>query len=306
MKLLLVSNSKELEPGHLVTKRTKKDFLDIYRSNFTKLSIFHYITTGHLIKSGLDYLFQDENELQRVTLPNSEGLDDFWAGIFPYSLVISKGTIIDGNLKHNNKIFKGIFKTERHFNEIVNSLPSTDSEICICDINTINKYIIDKVSTVGIYLVGSGRVLSAMNYSDQMWSHVREGILNVFGNLNVKKIHLSDMTSANAEINISTELKQLSADIGLRFDRRSTYELYSELNGTLDTLKAEQSISELDLVPSLRVLAKQMIDNPTHLKTVKHNISVDISFGVDINLLTRLQGSFDGGYNRVFSLEMTF
>ncbi|WP_165500966.1 hypothetical protein, partial [Lelliottia amnigena] len=208
----------------------------------------------------------------------------------------------------DDPIFKGLFKTDNHFQEVIKSLPSTDSEIFICDIDSVNSNYYEEISSVGIYVVNAGKIIPSVNYSDQMWSYIREGIINVFGNLNAKKIHMMDETTAqaNANISLTNELKKLSAEIGLSFDRKSTYSLYSELNGTLDTLKAEQSLSSLDLVPSLRALAKQMIDNPNQLRKVNHNLSLDISFGIDVGLLTRLQGSFEGGYNRLFKLEMDF
>lgn len=308
MKLLLITNSKEPNLGYLVTKNTKKDFLEIYKENLKKENIFQFMFSNSMLRSGYTYLFQDDFELQTIKIDKPNGQDDIWSKIMLNSLIINKKTIISGRVKYDNPIFKGLFKTDNHFQEVIRSLPSTDSEIFICDIDSVNVNYYEDISSVGIYVVNAGKIISSVNYSDQMWSYIREGIINVFGNLNAKKIHMMDETTAqaSANINLTSELKKLSAEIGLNFDRKSTYSLYSELNGTLDTLKAEQSLTSLDLVPSLRALAKQMIDNPNQLRKVNHNLSLDISFGIDVGLLTRLQGSFEGGYNRLFKLEMDF
>ncbi|WP_347115692.1 hypothetical protein AAHB66_07240 [Leclercia sp. S52] len=271
MKLLLITNSKEAEPGYLVTKNTKKDFLEIYKENLKKENLFQLMFSYSFLKSGYTYFYQDECELQTIKIDKPSGQNDIWSKIMLSSLIINKKAIISGGVKYDNSIFKGLFKTENHFQEVIKSLPSTDSEIFICDIGTVNACYIEEISSVGIYVVNAGQVIPSVNYSDQMWSYIREGIINVFGNLNAKKINLIDETVShgNANISLTSELKKLSAEIGLSFDRKSTYALYSELNGTLDTLKAEQSLSSLDLVPSLRALAKQMIDNPNHLKKGK-------------------------------------
>lgn len=308
MKIILISNSKENDPGLRITKNTKKEFLEIYKDKIRKESALQLMISGTLVSSVFDYLFQKDNELYTIKLntENTSKNNDPWSIITLNAAIISKETIIDSSIKYNDKLFKGIFKSERHFNEIVKSLPSFDSEIYICDPHTIKQINPHELLPVGIYVMGSGKIIPSRNYSDQMWSHVREGILGAFGNLNVKKIHLIDTTSSSAKSNINADLKNLSADIGLNFERKSSYEIISELNGTLDTLKAEQYLSQLDHTPSLKILAKQMIDNPNHLKSIKHNLILDISFGMDIDLLTRLQGSFEGGYNRTFKLEMEF
>lgn len=314
MKLILITNSPVANPGYIVSKTTKKDYLSILKEDFNRVPLYKYILDFNFLynpffKAGVKYYTHNNYELVIYPLKKSiGGINDIIAKIYPSSNVITKNTIQESEINYNDPLFCGIFKNKVLFDSLLDSFQTSDSEIIICNLDEVNKYVTEKLHGLGVYLVHDDTLLPSANFSDNMWSYVREGIIGVFGNLNAIKMHLVDKTiiDSNANIGISKKLMAIAPEIGLNFNRKCTYEIQCELNGTLDISKAKQSMHKLNMFSDLKLLASQMIDNPKHLKSIKQNIQLDISFGVNMNMLTLLQGSFEGGYSRQFELLLEF
>jgi hypothetical protein len=58
--------------------------------------------------------------------------------------------------------------------------------------------------------------------------------------------------------------------------------------------------------PELLKLAEHAALNPGTLICIKKEISLDIAFGMNINLISLFQGAFEGGYERVFAVNLSF
>jgi len=319
MKVLLITDAPVQNPGFIATETTKKEYLELLKNSFEakpSSSILRAFTplsmrlfTNPLVTSGLQYFTQ--NKTQIVVIPSSNVIskdDNLISKITPKSHTLNKRTILDGGITFDDHHFCGIFKSKEQFKHILDNLPTDDSEFVICDAPEISKYAAHPIGFTGVAFVVDKQVIPASDFSDKMWSTVRLGVLGVFGNLNAKSIRLTDKTTSdvNAELRIRKEIINFGATAGLNFHRKCSYEISCDLNGTLDVETAKIELNKLDHVDDLKLLATQMIANPRHLNKIQQCISLDASFGIDVNLLSCLQGSFEGGYSRVFDLEIQF
>ena len=305
MKLLLSTNSPVANPGYIASKKTKKDYLTLLKEEPWYFKIFHF----DLVNARRKYKLKNNYDLTINPMKNCiGGNNDLFTKIYPKSHTITKKTIGESGIDYDDDLFCGIFKNKKHFEFLLDSFETSDSEIVICNIDEVNNYLTDKSENLGIYFVKDEMIYTASNYSDDMWSYIKEGIIDVFGNLDAKKIYLKDKTNINTNINISfsKELIDIAPEIGLNLNRKCEYEIECEQNGTLNVSKAKMSINKLNMFKDLKVLALQMVDNPKHLKSIKQNVQLDISFGVNMKMLTLLQGSFEGGYSRKFDLYIEF
>lgn len=309
MQLLLATNSPIPHPGYIVTESTKRDFFEIFGEELKDRGVFDLIYSPWVTKVIYNYFSQDEVKRTIYPLKSAISSKPELAGkIYPKSNIITKKTLIDAAVKFDDALFYGVFKSKAHYDYILSALPTSDSELVICDVGTINTHSTRKAQGPGFYILRGGEAVPANNYSNSVWSLIHHGIVEVFGNLNAKKIHLKDKTdtSVSSTVSLSEELSALPLELGINLKAKCSYEICCEMNGTLDTYKASQALHKLEMFSALQLLAQQMIDNPTHLKKVAQNVQLDISFGVGIKLLTMLQGSFEGGYTREFDLEIQF
>jgi hypothetical protein len=306
MKILLITNSPIANPG-IVVPNDKKDFFDLYKEEIESRSVTDIVFGFPSWDAAASYFNQKEVKVHPAR-PAIGGEDGLLSKIQYKSLIVPKRTIVKANLDYDSELFCGAFKSGDYFQSMVSLLPTDDSEFVICNIGEVNRNCDKKVSGVGLHLVHESGVSPASNYSNFVWEYLRQGVVEVFGNLNAKRVSLKDKTNIEAAANISLSKSARAAIIeaGLLFDKKCSYEISCELNGTLDTKKASQSLHKLRMFSVLNSLAQQGIENPTHLKSVSQSVQLDVSFGIDVNLLTLLQGAFAGGYTREFDLKIEF
>lgn len=225
--------------------------------------------------------------------------------------VIDKKVIKDAKVKFNNPIWSGAFKSEDHYKLIVESLPSDDSDIVICDMASLKSQGFSEVESTGIYVLDQHSLLPAAEFSIKKLERLRVAIFDTFSNLGVKEIVIEDQTDLSVEssVSISKELIALAPKIGLNLNRKTSFEISTKYNERLsypNVVKAKHAAKGLSSFPELRAIAEYLISEPGSLNSLEKKVVLDLSFGVSADLLTVLQGAFQGGYKRVFHVSLKF
>lgn len=316
MNVVLVTNQKGKEFGSFYAVKTKKALFTILKDEikkFSKKSFFGKLKCYHsfnnpFLKAINRYITQDEYISNVASLRKSIGGDDsILSKVLPYSIVISKISIINAEIPYNAEIYNGIFKDETQYNYIVSNLPSDDSAIYITDLSVLYKFGVE-LHDAGIYLYHRDLLYKSEAYSETVWDNLKNGVISVFSSLNATSISLIEesVVASELEVSLAKELTAFAPKIGLNLKKRQSFELNCKLNANLDLAEASKNLYLLDDFKGLRTLAEKNIKNPCTLKSINQKIELNISFGMNVKVLSALQGVFEGGYTRKLNCEIIF
>lgn len=224
---------------------------------------------------------------------------------------IDKKTILDCSISHDDSLFKGIFSSKKQYELLVKNLPSNDSDIFIGGIEDIRTIFQDSHITSGIYFLHDEKLVKSTDFSRSVLEDLRVAIIDIFSKLGAKKIHITDTTEigGSTEICISKEVIALAPHLSLDLKRTTRFSIDAKLNG-IRTENNDEFITDirkkLKHAPELLKLAEHAALNPAALIGIKKEITLNIAFGVSANLLSLFQGAFKGGYERVFTVDLSF
>jgi hypothetical protein len=218
---------------------------------------------------------------------------------------IDKKTILESSISHDDSLFNGIFSSKKQYELLVKNLPSNDSDIFIGGIKDACAIFHNSHITSGIYFLHEEKLIKATDFSRSVFEDLRVAIIDVFSKLGAKQINITDTTESggSAAISISKEITSLGPQLNLDFKKTTRFSIDAKLSG----VRAEHSDEfitdireKLKHAPELLKLAEHATLNPGAL------IALNIAFGMNVNLISLFQGAFQGGYERVFAVNLSF
>lgn len=224
---------------------------------------------------------------------------------------IDKKTILEGAISHDENLFNGIFTSKKQYELLIKSLPTNDSDIFIGGIKDARKIFNNSSITSGIHFLHDGKLVKAADFSRSVFEDLRVAIIDIFSRLGAKEINITDRTEVGGTAKVSTnkEVSALAKQLNLDFQKTARFSIEAKLNGTREASSGKfisEIRSQLKHAPELLKLAEHSALNPGALIGIKKEISLNIAFGMDVNLISLFQGSFKGGYERVFSVDLRF
>lgn len=321
MDILLVSNTPSANSGYVTIDGENTDFINFIHKEFTPpdgtyneiiwgIKNLAYKTSFIYAATVLYQAATSKKKLQIKEIPKTKGTKNHQRmSILLKSVIVPKKTVIEGEVEYNHEIFKGMFKLKEQFEQIIKNMDSDDSEIIICDADSVaNALGLDNID-VGIYTIdNSNHPIKLSNYSQCMWENVKDGIIKTFLNLNANRIYISDKTetSVEAELAISKEVISLAPKLGLNLKRKDIFSFDMKLHGVFDVERASASLYKITAFPELKALAEHIIKNNNSGQSYEGTAFLDVTFGANLNLITIFQGAFSSGYSRELQIKIEF
>src|SRR5690606_26782015 len=223
---------------------------------------------------------------------------------------IDRKTIKECSIPYDSAIFNGIFSSSKQYEIALKSLPSDDSDILISGPESVRANFKKDLSP-GIYILDNKKPFPASECSSSVLEQLRVSIIHIFSSLGAKEIKVIDKTdqSHSCTIQIDKEIIPLAPKLNLNLNRSSKFNIEAKLAGIRsipDSNFSEEIRIKLKDAPELLNLAEYAMKNPDSVKTIKKEISLNTSFGFNVSLLTVFQGAFQGGYERLFAVEISF
>ena len=233
------------------------------------------------------------------------------SGLLAAANAIDKKTAATCHLKYDANVYRGLFASSKQYDLLLKMLPTDDTDIVICGVDEAQALFPASRLRPGIHFQYQDQLVPASDFSTSVFELLRVAIIEIFSKLGAKRITLQDNTDVKTEVkaNVSKEVLALAPSLGLNLSRATKFSLDATLAGTacqVDEVLMLKIKEALHLAPELRKLAEHAALNPGTLKKIRKDISLNISFGMNINLLAAFQGSFTGGYERVLSIELLF
>lgn len=316
MKIVIAAEIKNANNGIAVPKAFSESISNIKDTEFHKrdqkkqrsiVDFINPLTQLNEIKDLLNFAI-GENELKVIPFSSAEH-NQIIKSIVENSITVTKSVIQNHKVSHDNSIFRGMFSNKKQFSAMLEFLPSDDCQIIVSDIHSLSQITGNENIDVGIYLLcENGKLVKLQNYSNLLWRDLKFGILKTFANLNAKRITINDITdhSIDGKISLGEKILEIAPEIGLNLSKKEDFSFDTELNGIFDIEGAIETVSILKEYPELYAIAMHIIKNPNSGKKIDSNITLDVSFGVNVRLLSIFQGSFAGGYTRKFSVSIAF
>lgn len=233
------------------------------------------------------------------------------SGLLATANAIDKKTALTCNLKHDANLYRGLLVSSKQYELLLKMLPTDDTDIVICGVDEAQALFPASRLRPGIYFQYQDQLIPATDFSTSVFELLRVAIIEIFSKLGAKRISLQDNTDVKAEVkaSVSKEVLALAPSLGLNLSRSTRFSLDATLVGTaclVDEVFMQKIKEALHIAPELQKLAEHAAMNPGTLKAVRKDISLNISFGMNINLLAAFQGSFTGGYERALSIKIMF
>jgi len=225
--------------------------------------------------------------------------------------VIDKKTLLSAGVGYDNPLFQGVFSNKIQFNTLIKNLPSDDSEIVICDPQLAQSIYGAPVPQPGVYLAEKNNVIAASKFSEGRLERLRVAILEAFSNLGASRIYVKDLTDVTlkAESELPKELVKNAANLNISFSKKLDFDFsvdYNRNNLTTSPETAKRALQFLRCAPELAQTVEHLIANPKAISKIRKTVSLDISFGMRAEVVSIFQGSYAGGYNRKFAVEIDF
>lgn len=304
--LFLVTNKNSTTPGRYIktSKTTSEAIADIANALISKETLKEYFS------------LRSHNTAQRLYEAGSGGGSSVKAVISKENDLatinaIDKKTIMECYISHDDSLFKGIFSSKKQYELLLKNLPSDDSDIFIGGIEHVRAIFQDSRITSGVHFLHGEKLVNSTDFSRSVLENLRAAIIDIFSKLGAKKIKITDTTNINltTDISISKEIVLLAPHLGLDLKKTTRFSIDAILNG-VRTEHTDALIphirTQLNHAPELLKLAEHAALNPSALVSIEKEITLDIAFGMNANLLSLFQGAFKGGYERAFTVNINF
>lgn len=304
--LFLVTDKNSAAPGRYIkTGKTNSEIIsDIANALISKETLKEYFSLAHLSTARRIYNAGSGGASSlRIIASKEKNLNLINA--------IDKKTILESSISHDDSLFNGVFSSKKQYELLVSSLPSNDSDIFIGGTKDVCAIFHDSRITSGIYFLHEERLIKATDFSRFVFEDLRVAIIDIFSKLGAKQINITDTTESggSAEISISKEITSLATQLNLDLKKTTRFNINAKLSGA-KTEHSDELITDirrkLKHAPELLMLAEHATINPGALVSIEKEISLNIAFGMNVNLISLFQGAFQGGYERVFAVHLAF
>lgn len=302
--LYLVTSKPAKAPGRYLRKgKSSSEVIgDVANALISKQTVMELFNTGATAMRLYDAV--RGGDLSLAVEPTEDGF-------LSAANAIDKKTISESHITHDSVIFNGMFSSKKQYDILLKFLPADDSDIIICGADDASKMFPSSRVRPGIYFQHQDKLIPSNDFSTTAFEILRVSIIDTFATLGAKEIKITDNTDITAEINasLSKEVLALAPSLNLNMKKSTKFSIYATLDGIQREINNEfiDKVShDLQHAPELRKLAEHAAKNPGSLKTITKDIELNISFGLNINLLTAFQGAFTGGHERALSIEIYF
>lgn len=240
--------------------------------------------------------------------------------------ILPKKSIKRAKMGWDHPMLRGFVKCKEQFDALLDMLPDDDAALWICQRKPLNQalqqvlqetahtpsmhtssvHTPNTIAKEGIYLQSLPDSLlfyDVSQYSVSHWQSVCQAVLQVFASLGAARIKIVDISDTHGKVgNVGDVAKKL----GLNLQRKETFDLEWELEPSTDLEKARSKMPILQAVPDLYGIAEMCLTQGIKSKSIRRKSSLDVSFGIDLDMLTLFQGAFVGGYERTVEIEIDF
>lgn len=315
MDILVVAKKFTGKPGRIVKKEvTAKEIISLYSKHLNISTVSALIMPATSIIAGAvmgKVILDDIKNLGLEVIDSDDADANQKSYTESKANVIDKKTLISSNLKYDNPIFSGVFSNKIQFTSLLKNLPSDDSDIVICDQKLAHSIYGVTITNPGVYLAENNFVVTANKFSEGKLEKLRTDILETFSNLGASRISVKDLTNTSLEAStqLSKELNKNAANLKISLTKNLDFDFtveYNASNSSIDLDRARKSVRGLDCAPELAQTAEHLISKPGTVSKIKKMVHLDISFGMKPELISVSQGSYQGGYNRSFAVDIEF
>ena len=315
MDILVVAKNFTEKPGRLVKAEvTVKKIMSSFSVKALGISAASAFIPGASIAAGAlmgKAIIDNINKLGLEVLDTSKAGANSSSYIERKANVVDKKTLLSSSLKYDDPIFSGVFLNKTQYTSLLKNLPSDDSDIVICDPKLAYTIYGVTVPYPGVYLAENHFVVAANKFSEGKLERLRTAILETFSNLGASRISVKDLTSTNMEASttLSKEIIKNAEKLDISFSKKLDFDFtveYNPSNSSIDPTRAKKAVLGLDCAPELAQAAKHLISKPGTISRIQKMVHLDISFGMKADLISVFQGSYQGGYNRNFAVEIDF
>lgn len=218
------------------------------------------------------------------------------------SIAISKSVAELSDLDRHYEYFNGVVADTKQLKMLIDSLPSDDSMIYISGLDSISRIYGKKITEVGVYVENGRQISRLTNYSLDNWANLQNGIRSTFMNLGARKITILDNTAI--EMSSSATVKGISSTA--KGKRIESFAFSATFEPHIDIDKAKASLVYLNQSEGIKSIAEHIIENGNKVLNLSQVISLDVSFGLNADVLKVFQSEFSGGYNRCLDISIEF
>lgn len=214
-------------------------------------------------------------------------------------LINNKYKIID------HKMFDSVFKKPEQLKEV---LPSDRmAELIIISKKSALKHF-PKTQNImlGLNVANDDNtmLIPLPDYSNRKWTMLTTSICHIFPYLGAKRIMIKDCTDKSIKLESKFEAKAIECGMNYAMKRKfEIEETFADCRYEPDAVK--DKIFLLSEAPHIKQKALDLIQCKRN-SIMKFTESLDVSFGLSLNLLLSFQGAFEGGFKREFNVELEF
>lgn len=308
MKTYLVVDKLAAEPGlygiEASNKQLEKVIVDSYPAISINLpsiglSIPIKLIVGLFQKGKLTKVLDLRSHYLQVTEQNNDDI------LFDKAIILHSELLNGKYYIEDNRIFDGVFKKTDQIREI---LPSNRlSELIIINKSTAKKYFEETENLISGLNVAdeNNKVLIPLpDYSNRKWSMLSTGMCHIFPYLGAKRIMIKDCTDMNYEI--ESNLRAKASKFGTNYSMKRKFEIEETFSDyRYEPNMVKDKIFMLNAAPHIKQKAKDLIQSKRN-SILKFTESIDVSFGLSVDMLVCFQGAFKGGFKREFNVELEF
>ena len=242
-----------------------------------------------------------------VRLPNV--LPNAGRGIEGRSAIVLPGALLNEQYGlYQDKVFDGAFASEEHLRQVLP--PNKNTELRVMPIEVAQELFPKTESTVrGLCVAGynNEELLPLRSYSLLRWQRLAVSIRHCFHYLGAREIHLKDITEVDIKGDfILKKLEKTAARFSADINIVHNFDIEDRVKKPIyDAEKASAAIEDLRVYPHFYETALQLKEHQ-QTRTFEFSETIDISFGLSLEVLASFQGVFKGGYFRDFKVTMRF
>lgn len=211
-------------------------------------------------------------------------------------------------LFYNEQFFQGCFNSEEHFKLVFPS--NTYAELIIVDRKFVNKYFKNTKDIkygLNVELEGFEELIPLSHLIEKSWQKLTVLIREVFFNLGAIEIHIKEKKDNTG--NIEFDYKKIESMVKCKINTDFKYDFVFDQTRSNGFYKPENI---KHLLPTLEKYAPQFAQSAKEQITMRdkgeihYSETIDMTFGISLNIVAVFQGGFKYGYKKNISLDVVY
>lgn len=316
MKTYLVVDKLAAKPGIYGVNVDKIQLWKFIKTNYPSLALLLIPYYGipafsAYISARLGFKFGTNSVSHLVKIAGLKQKQQIIGSLDKEDLLFDNAIIIYSELLNNryniidNRVFDGVFKKPEQLKEILH--PNRMAELIILTKESVQENFPQTQNvTLGLNIANddNSMLIPLPDYSNRKWTMLTTSICHIFPYLGAKRLSIRDSTDTKVQVDI--KLKNKAIRCGMDFAMKRTFEIqetFSDYKYEPEFVK--DKIYLLNAAPHIKQKALDLIQSKRN-SVLKFTESLDVSFGLSVDLLVSFQGAFQGGFKREFNVELEF